>query len=177
MIRYYVTDRRRGDLDRCVERAIRDGVDMIQVREKDLSARELLRLVCRVRDAAAGSNTRILVNDRLDIALAANIHGVHLPGRGLPAAVVRPHVRVMGCSVHSVDEAVRAAQDGVDFVVFGPVFDTPGKTPHGLEALRSVAEAVRIPVLAIGGLSAERIADVLAAGAAGFAAIRYFQSD
>ncbi|HLQ76242.1 MAG TPA: thiamine phosphate synthase, partial [Terriglobia bacterium] len=86
MIRCYVTDRRQGDLLTHVARAVAAGVDMIQVREKDLSAVELLELVCRVRDLAAGSDSKILVNGRLDIALAAGIHGVHLPGDGLPAA-------------------------------------------------------------------------------------------
>ena len=86
MIRCYVTDRRHGDLLSHVNIAIRSGIEIIQVREKDLDARELYELVCRVRDAASGTATKILVNDRLDIALAANLDGVHLPANGLPAA-------------------------------------------------------------------------------------------
>ena len=86
MIRCYVTDRRHGDLLSHVNAAIHDGVNIIQVREKDLDARELYELVCRIRDAAAGTTTKVLVNDRLDIALAARIDGVHLPANGLPAA-------------------------------------------------------------------------------------------
>jgi len=175
MIRCYVTDRRHGDLLSHVNAAIRDGVDMIQVREKDLEARALYDLVCRIRDAAAGTSTRILVNDRLDVALAANVDGVHLPGNGLPAARVRPLVRVLGRSTHTLEEALQAEQEGADFVIFGPVFETPGKTPVGLEAIRKVATAVEIPVLAIGGITLENTSLVIEAGASGIAAIRMFQ--
>jgi thiamine-phosphate pyrophosphorylase len=175
MIRCYVTDRRRGDLLSHVKAAVVDGVDIIQVREKDLEARALYDLVCRVRDAAAGTTTRVLVNDRLDIALAANIDGVHLPGNGLPASRVRPFVRMLGCSTHSVEESLKAENDGADFVIYGPVFETPGKASVGLDALRQVTSAVRIPVLAIGGITRENSNQVIEAGAAGFAAIRLFQ--
>ncbi len=176
MIRYYVTDRRAGNVLRSVEAAVQSGVDMIQVREKDLPARELYELVCRVRDAASKSSTKVLVNDRLDVAVAAGIDGVHLPGEGLPVRRVRPLVRTVGCSVHHIDEALRAESEGADFVVFGPVFETPGKNPVGIEALRHVAGAVRIPVLAIGGITAGNTPAVLEAGAAGIAAIRLFQA-
>src|SRR5438034_1041147 len=125
MLRCYVTDRRRCDLLTSTARAVRDGVNMIQVREKDLSAWELFDLVCRIKDLAAGSTTKILVNERLDIALAAGIDGVHLPEDGLPAGRVRPHVRLLGASVHSVDAARGAEAEGADFVIFGPVFETP----------------------------------------------------
>ena len=176
MIRCYVTDRRRGNLLSSATAAIRDGVDMIQIREKDLEARPLYELVCRVRDAAAGTSTRILVNDRLDVALAANIDGVHLPANGLPAALVRPFVRFMGCSTHTLQEVLQAEQDGADFVFFGPVFETPGKAPVGLDALRNVAMHAHIPVLAIGGITRENTEEVIRAGAAGIAAIRMFQT-
>jgi thiamine-phosphate pyrophosphorylase len=177
MIRCYVTDRRQGDLLSHVKAAVHDGVDFIQVREKDLGAQDLYELVCRIRDASAGTSTRILVNDRLDVALAAGIDGVHLPGNGLPAERVRPLVRVLGCSVHSVEEAVRAASAKPDFLVFGPIFETPGKTPVGLDALRTVVAAVQVPVLAIGGITPTNANQVVAAGASGIAAIRMFQRD
>lgn len=176
MIRYYVTDRRHGDILTSADRAIHDGVDLIQIREKDLPARELMELVSRVRDLAAGTKTRVLVNDRLDVAIAAGIAGVHLPGNGLPAGRVRGLVSTVGISVHSVAEAVQAEQAGVDFVVFGPVFDSPGKTAVGLEALRNVASAVKVPVLAIGGITMMNAGEVLNAGAAGIAGIRLFQT-
>ena len=177
MIRCYVTDRRHGNLLSNVTSAIRDGVDLIQVREKDLDGSALFELVCLIRDAAAGTSTKILVNDRLDIALAAEIDGVHLPANGLPAARVRPLVKTMGCSTHTLEEALDAERDGADFVIFGPVFETPGKTPIGVDALREVAAAVHIPVLAIGGITRDNTKDVVEAGAAGIAAIRLFQSD
>lgn len=177
MIRYYVTDRRQADIVTCSARAVQDGVEMIQIREKDLSSRELFDLVCRIRDLAAGSNTRVLVNDRLDVALAAGVDGVHLPAAGLPPGCVRPLVAVLGVSTHTVQEAVDAEKAGADFVVFGPVFDSPGKTAVGLEPLRTLASLVKIPVLAIGGVTTTNAEQALQAGAAGIAGIRLFQRD
>lgn len=176
MIRCYVTNRQHGDLLSFVNQAIRTGVDFIQVREKDLEARVLYDLVCQVRDAAAGTTTKVLVNDRLDVALAAGIDGVHLPGNGLPIDRVRPFVRVLGCSTHTLEETLHAERCGADFVIFGPIFETPGKTPVGLDALGRVTAATRIPVLAIGGITLENTPDVLKTGAAGIAAIRLFQT-
>jgi len=150
---------------------------MIQVREKDLPASELFDLVCKVRDLAAGSKTRVLVNDRLDIALAAGIDGVHLPSNGLPAERVRPFVKLLGVSTHTVEEAFAAQKAGADFIVFGPIFDSPGKSAVGLEPLKKVAASVKIPILAIGGISAANADEVLRAGAAGIAGIRLFQSE
>ena len=175
MIRYYVTDRRQGDVLASAGRAIRDGVEMIQVREKDLSGRELFDLVCRIRDVAAGTKTRVLVNDRLDIALAAKLDGVHLPSNGLPAHSVRPFVELLGVSTHNIQEALDGEKAHADFIVFGPVFDSPGKTAVGLEALREITAAVRIPVLAIGGMTWTNAQEVLEANAAGIAGIRLFQ--
>jgi thiamine-phosphate pyrophosphorylase len=176
MIRYYVTDRRLGDILSCAARAVEDGVDMIQVREKDLPAIDLYGLVSKVRDLAAGTRTRVLVNDRLDIALAASVDGVHLPANGLPHLKVRPLVKIMGVSTHTLEEARAAEKAGADFIVFGPVFESPGKVPVGLEPLRQVVSSVAIPVLAIGGISASNARAVLDTGAAGIAGIRLFQS-
>jgi thiamine-phosphate diphosphorylase len=176
MIRYYVTDRTRGDVIDYAARVIRDGIDMIQIREKDLAARELVELASKIRDLASGTKTRVLINDRLDIALAAGIDGVHLPGNGLPAGRVRPLVKVLGVSVHSIEEALQAERARADFVVFGPIFDSPGKTPVGLEPLRQVVGSVKIPVLAIGGITIENSVEVMQAGASGIAGIRLFQT-
>jgi thiamine-phosphate pyrophosphorylase len=176
MIRYYVTDRSRGDVIDHAARAIRDDIDMIQIREKDLAARALFELACKIRDLASGTKTRVLINDRLDIALAAGIDGVHLPGNGLPAARVRPLVKTLGVSIHSIEEALQAENDRADFVVFGPIFDSPGKTSVGLEPLRQVVRSVKIPVLAIGGITLENSAAVMQAGASGIAGIRLFQT-
>jgi len=176
MIRYYVTDRRRADIFDCAERAIRAGVEMIQIREKDLPGRELFELVCRIRDLAAGTTTRILVNDRLDVALAAGVEGVHLPANGLPARRVRPYVKLLGVSTHNLQEAIDAEESQADFIVFGPIFETPGKMGVGIEPLKKIVSAVKLPVLAIGGIAAANTDAVLAAGAAGIAGIRLFQT-
>jgi thiamine-phosphate pyrophosphorylase len=177
MIRYYVTDRRQADVLACAERAIRDAVDLIQVREKDLPARELFELVCRIRDLAAGSKTRILVNERLDVAMAAGVDGVHLPGNGLPPDRVRPFVKLLGVSTHSLTESIEAEKSGADFIVFGPIFDSPGKKAVGLEPLSRVVSSIRVPVIAIGGITEANSKEVLGAGVAGIAGIRLFQTD
>jgi len=175
MIRYCVTDRRHGDVLVCATKAIRDAVDMIQIREKDLPPRDLLDLVSKIRDMASRTKTRILVNDRLDVALAAGIHGVHLPGNGLPPGSVRRFVEVLGVSIHSLDEGLEAERADADFVVFGPVFDSPGKKAVGLEPLRKISNVLKIPVLAIGGITPANSNEVVSAGAAGIAGIRLFQ--
>jgi thiamine-phosphate pyrophosphorylase len=176
MIRYYVTDRHQGDVLASAKRAVRDGIDMIQVREKDLPARDLFDLVCWIRDIAAGSKTRVLVNDRIDIALATGIDGAHLPANALPPERVRPFVKLLGVSTHSIEEAIQAERARADFVVFGPVFDSPGKTAVGLEPLKKVVSSVKIPVLAIGGITTANFEAVIETGAAGIAGIRLFQS-
>jgi thiamine-phosphate pyrophosphorylase len=175
MIRCYVTDRRQGDVVLYSARAVASGVDLIQVREKDLSGADLFDLVCRIRDAAAGTRTKVLVNGRLDIALIASLDGVHLPGDGLPVAQVRPLVRTLTVSCHSLEEAVQAERDGADYIIFGPVFETPGKKAVGIDALRRICQSLKIPVLAIGGINVENTAAAIEAGAAGIAAIRMFQ--
>src|SRR5262249_8327603 len=139
MIRYYVTDRHQGDVVACAARAVGAGVDMIQVREKDMPARQLFDLVCEIRDIAAGTKTRVLVNDRLDVALAADIDGVHVPSNGLPAGRLRPLITLLGVSTHTIEEAIAAETAQANFIVFGPVFGSPGKTAVGLEPLRKVA--------------------------------------
>jgi thiamine-phosphate pyrophosphorylase len=175
MTRCYITDRKRADVVGTSRRLIGDGIDMIQIREKDLEAAELLDLAGKIVALARGTHTRVLVNDRLDVALAAGAHGVHLPSDGLPAHLVRPLIDLVGVSTHTIDDVRSAERDGADFVVFGPVFDTPGKRPIGLNALKDACRAVRIPVLAIGGLTPDNAALAVGAGAAGIAAIRMFQ--
>jgi thiamine-phosphate pyrophosphorylase len=174
--RYYVTDRKGADVLDCARRAVDAGVEMIQVREKDLDARDLFALVARVIEIARGSATRVLVNDRLDVALAAGADGVHLPADGLSLEAVRPAIGLVGVSAHSIDDVLRARAGGADFAVFGPVFATPGKTPVGLDKLRRVAAAVDIPILGIGGVTTDNADQVIAAGAVGIAGIRLFQA-
>lgn len=161
-----------------------------QLREKTLSDRELWRLARRCRGALPGgaAGLRLLLNGRLDIAAATGADGVHLPAAGLPPAAVRsgldalrsgPGRSLLGVSTHSVDEVAAARSAGADYVTFGPVFRTPSKEPYGdpvgLGALeRAVVAAGGMAVLALGGLSAERVASVIAAGASGIAGIRAF---
>jgi thiamine-phosphate diphosphorylase len=181
-----ITDRRRlrSDADLLVRRvgeAAAAGVDLVQVRERDLDARELSRLVTRCLEAARGTRTRVLVNDRLDVALSTGAHGVHLRSDSMAAARARslaPVGFLIGRSVHAVDEAVRVAADGgVDYLLFGAVFATsskPGHTPAGVRMLAEVAAATSVPVLAVGGITAETMALLAGSGSAGFAAIGWF---
>ena len=157
------------------------GMDLVQIRERDLEGAALLRLTRAAIAGVRGTRTRVLVNDRLDVALAAGAHGVHLRGDSVPAARVRavaPPGFLVGRSVHGVDDAVRAWRDGgVDLLVFGHVYETASKAglaPAGTARLRQVVESTPIPVLALGGITADRFDDVASSGAAGFAAIRLF---
>jgi thiamine-phosphate diphosphorylase len=161
--------------------AARAGVDLVQVRERDLDGRALTRLVHRCLEAVAGTRARVLVNDRLDVALAAGAHGVHLPGHGVPAVRARsiaPRGFLIGRSVHHASEAARVAEEGgLDYLVFGTVFATSSKVgvaPAGVEGLAAAVAAVRLPVLAIGGVTLERAPEIARAGGAGVAAIAMF---
>jgi thiamine-phosphate pyrophosphorylase len=162
--------------------AVRAGVDLVQVRERGLADLPLLALAVSVRDAIAATGARMLVNDRIDIALAARAGGVHLPGRAVSGAAVRaivPDGFLIGRSVHSAGEAIAAARDGgCDYLVFGSVFESAGKPAGhpvaGLEALAGACASVPLPVLAIGGITTARVPDVVRAGAAGIAAIGLF---
>jgi thiamine-phosphate diphosphorylase len=182
-----ITDRRRfGDdsesmVVQRVAIAADAGVHLVQVRERDLEARPLVALVSRCVDAVRGSRTRILVNDRLDVALAAGAHGVHLRGDSMPAPRARslsPAGFLIGRSVHSLDEARTVAAAGdVDYLLFGAVFSTaskPGQAPAGVHALAAVAAAVAVPVLAVGGVTDATGQELAGSGSAGFAAIGLF---
>ena len=162
------------------------GVDWVQIREKDLSGRELLGLT-REAVASGGGMTRVIVNDRADVALAAGAAGVHLGRESLEAQDVVRWCRVgnapadflVGVSCHSLEEARAAESAGATYIFFGPVFDTPSKRgmgePQGVARLGEICRGVAIPVLAIGGVSERNAADCIRAGAAGLAAIRMFQ--
>jgi thiamine-phosphate pyrophosphorylase len=183
--RYYITDRRSlGGADallECVRRNVALGVDLIQVREKDLAARALVDLVRSVVALAAGTGTRILVNERLDVALAASAHGVHLPSDSPPVECLRqvaPAGFLIGKSTHTVAEVVVAERTGADFAVFGPVFEPLSKSSAlPSRGLAGLAEACRyaIPVYALGGLTHDNAEACIAAGAAGIAGITLFQ--
>jgi thiamine-phosphate pyrophosphorylase len=165
--------------------AARGGVDLVQIRERDLPARDLLDLVGRCLDAAQGTGARVVVNDRLDVALASGAHGVHLRGDSLEARRVRaiaPPGFLVGRSVHEEAEAVAAASGGhVDYLILGTFHESASKPPGhprlGLEDCGRIARAVNVPVLAIGGLTLDRLPAVLRAGAAGVAAIGLFAGE
>lgn len=149
----------------------------VQIREKHLEDRPLWDLTRRAR-AALPPPVQLLVNGRLDVALAAGADGVHLPSDGVPVAALRarfgPDV-LIGRSTHGIEEVERARGEGADYVVFGPVYETPGKgAPVGLAALERAA-AAGLPVYALGGVTLERFGELAGAGAAGVAAIRLFQ--
>jgi thiamine-phosphate pyrophosphorylase len=160
--------------------AVRAGVDLIQVRESGLEAAELAGLVRAIAAIAREGSTRVVVNDRVDVALAAGADGVHLRADSMAPRAVRgmvPSRFLIGRSVHGVDEA-REHAGAVDYLIAGTVFPTPSKpaaqTTLGPNGLRAIVSAVRVPVLAIGGITPERAAMVAAAGAAGIAAIGLF---
>jgi thiamine-phosphate pyrophosphorylase len=200
LLLYYITDRhqflgnpadKESRLLAKIAQCAAAGVDFIQLREKDLSVRELEVLAGKAVDAIpAGSTTRLLINSRIDVALASGAHGVHLPSNDLSAAEAREvyalacaEKALIGVSTHSLEEVVAAGEQGADLVVFAPVFEKSGQAnPRGLAALQEVCRrgktgAPKIPVLALGGVTRENAKACLHAGAAGIAAIRLFQEN
>jgi thiamine-phosphate pyrophosphorylase len=176
-----VSDRsqtRGRELTAVVEECLAAGLPAVQAREKDLSALELAALCRRLRRLTREHGARLIVNDRVDVALAVGADGVQRTHASLPVDDIRAVAGTrlaIGASAHSLEDAVDAEVRGADWVTFGPVYDTPSKrrwgAPQGLERLRKVTAAVRIPVIAIGGITPERVAAVRDAGAAGVAAI------
>ena len=179
--RYLITDRSQilgRSLIAVVREALEGGIRAVQLREKDLSGRELFMLAEELRQITREYGARFLINDRLDIALAVDADGVHLGASSLPVYTARrlsgPQF-LIGYSAHNVNEAIQAASDGADFVTFGPVYYTPSKAtygkPLGAEQLQSASAAIAIPVFALGGVKRENIAEVMTAKAHGIAVI------
>jgi thiamine-phosphate pyrophosphorylase len=196
---YYITDRRQlpGDareqerrlLEKIAECAAA-GVDLVQLREKDLGAHALEKLALKAMAALAGSRTRLLINSRTDVALACGAHGVHLPANDHAASDVRAIFAragvsepVIGVSTHSAVEVASVEAHGADFAVFAPIFEKGGTASReGLEQLRRIChrtEAAQppMPVLALGGITLENARLCVEAGAAGIAGIRLFQQN
>lgn len=187
MLECYITDRRslpgHEDLLGCIARNLREGPDWIQIREKDLSARELFELVRCALGFPNPRGVKILVNGRMDVAISAGAAGAHLPAGSIAPSRLRaiaPARFLIGVSCPDVAEVRRAEDEGADYVVFGPVFAPLSKStnlpPRGLEGLKEAVGAVHIPVLALGGITRENAAQCVAVGAAGIAGISLYQS-
>jgi thiamine-phosphate pyrophosphorylase len=176
-----VTDRTRTrgrELAAVVAECVAAGLPAVQAREKDLGAADLAVLCRRLRELTRDHGARLVVNDRVDVALAVGADGVQRTQTSLPVDDIRSIAGrrlAIGASVHSLEDAIDAEMRGADWLVFGPVYDTPSKRrwgpPQGLERLAKLVQVVRIPVVAIGGITPERVSAARAAGAAGVAAI------
>ena len=180
---YLITDRHQTkgrSLEMVLEEALKGGVRAIQLREKDLSSRQLYQTGLLFRGLTKKYKAQLYINDRFDIALAVRADGVHLGVRSIPVAVVRSVVGnrlCIGVSTHNMEEALEAVKGGTDFITFGPVYETPSKKkygpPVGLDELRTVSQTVDIPVFGLGGIdsSHEKIHAVKSAGAHGVSMI------
>ncbi len=165
-----------GDLEKTVSEAVAGGVTMVQLRERDMPAGELLQTALRLKRVVRGK-ALLIVNDRVDVAIAADADGVQLPENGLPTLRARGLLgkyAVLGRSVHSADAAVEAGREGAEFVIAGTIYKSPSKPeqkPAGPSLISEITKAVSLPVLAVGGITPEKVADVVNAGAAGVAVI------
>ena len=178
---YLVSDRHQTSgmpLLEALEFALEGGARLIQLREKDLSARDLFDLAGRLRQLTRRFGAKLLINDRVDIAIAVDADGVHLPASSFSPADARRLLgedKIIGLSAHSTQDAIRAEREGADFVTFSPIYYTPSKagygTPQGLENLEEVCTKVNIPVYALGGIKGENVREVMGCGAKGVALI------
>jgi thiamine-phosphate pyrophosphorylase len=178
---YLITDRhatRGRDLNFVVEEALKGGVKAVQLREKDLSARDLYAAAYELRKLTARYGARLFINDRIDVALAVDADGVHLGTDSIPvhrARKVLGEEKLIGVSCHNTISAMSAQELGADFITFGPVFYTPSKAaygdPVGLKRLEDIAGILTIPVFALGGINRDRVSQVMDSGAHGIALI------
>ena len=167
---------------RLVRAAVQAQISLIQIREKQLSARLIFELASEAAKLTRNAATKLLVNDRADIALAANADGVHLTSQSLSTEIIRqtfPQNFIVGVSTHSVEAAETAKSQGADFAAFSPIFPSPGKINlQGIEKLREICERLKpFPVVALGGIDATNFRQVLETGASGFAAIRFLNNE
>jgi len=176
-----VTDRHQTNgrpLVPLLQRVLTAAAPAIQLRERDLSARELVTLAREVQAVTASRRSQLFINDRIDVALALEGVGVHLRSNSLPVSVARQLLgaqRLLGISVHAVEEAVQVESQGADFIVLGPIYETPSKQmfgpPLGIHTLEKACRLVRIPIIGIGGVTAARAHEMRRAGAFGVAVI------
>jgi thiamine-phosphate pyrophosphorylase len=168
-----ITDRRISglSLSAMVRQSIRSGIKVIQIREKDMPKKDLYKEMLRIRQLTAQQNVTLIVNDHVDIALATNADGVHLGQDDMPVREARKILgthSLIGISAHTIHQAVQAEHEGADYIGFGPVFFTDTKdagTPRGIPMLKKVRRSVRVPLVAIGGITSENAREVLDAGA------------
>jgi len=183
---YLITDRKLThgrDLVWVVERALDGGVKAVQLREKDLSGKELFTLAERVAQLCQRYHAQLFINDRVDVALAVDAAGVHLSEASIPVPAARALFgahRSIGVSTHTLEGARRAEQVGADFIVFGPVYFTPSKAnfgaPQGIKALQIIVENIALAVYAIGGIKADNLLDAKRVGCRGVALISAIMS-
>ena len=176
-----VTDRHQTNgrpLVPLLQRVLTATAPAIQLRERDLSTRDFVTLAREVQALTSSRRTQLLVNDRIDVALALDGVGVHLRSNSLPVSAARQLLgsqRLVGISVHTIDEAVQAESQGADYIVFGPIYETPSKQmfgpPLGIHTLEKVCRLIRIPIIGIGGVTAARAREMRRAGAFGAAVI------
>jgi thiamine-phosphate pyrophosphorylase len=177
-----VTDRHQTNgrpLVPLLQRVLTAAGPAIQIRERGLSAGDLVSLVREVQTVTAPHRSQLLINDRIDVALGLEGVGVHLRSNSLPVRIARKLLgaeRLLGVSVHTSEEAVRAESQGADYVILGPIYETPSKQafgpPLGIHTLEKVCRLVDIPIIGIGGVTAARASEMLGAGAFGVAVIR-----
>ena len=178
---FLVTDRHQAKgrpLVPLLQRVLTAAAPAIQLRERDLSARELVRLALELQAVTASRRSQLLINDRIDVALALEGVGVHLRSNSLPVSVARQVLgtqRLLGISVHAVEEAVQVESQGADYIVLGPIYETPSKQmfgpPLGIHTLERACRLVRLPIIGIGGVTAARAREMRRAGAFGVAVI------
>ena len=177
---YLITDLKRMGKDRfldAVEEALQGGVRALQIREKDLSPKDLLVLALEVKPLTVRYNAKLFINDRADIAVMAGADGVHLTETSVQVSEIKNNFPdlIIGVSTHSMEGARLAESQGADFITFSPIYETPSKAsygpPQGLDPLRQVSQAVRLPVLALGGITLHRVSECLEQGAFGVAVI------
>ncbi len=177
---YVITDKKlvNGSIEEAVRRAIAGGATIVQYREKDANTAEMIRVACRLHRITKAASIPLIINDRLDVALAVDAEGVHVGQEDMDASVARKLIgdgKLLGVSVKTVNEALRAVNEGADYLGVGDIFGTTSKKdagePIGLKLLKKIADSVSIPVVGIGGITKANAGNVMESGADGIAVI------